>query len=438
MIILYGRCYIISTNLFVRDLGIDIDEKYNKTIIDGEYIFIGKKNKYIYMAFDCLMYSGKDIREESKFLDRIKYVDMIVEVINKPKYKHKTAIEAKVDVNDINKVMEYHKRGMREFYEDINEELERRERGIIIRRKYFMEVNGIRDNEIYKYSNIWWEMYIMTNEVRFPYHLDGLIYQPLEQKYIVEIDKTKYFDYKWKPPNQNSIDFYIEFEKDKNTKKILVVYDNTVEDTVKNKPYYIANLHVYRVIKGVQKPVLFNATSNSHQCNIYLDENGMCRSLDGKIINDKTVVECYYNINGDIGPEYRWKVMRTRYDKTESVNKNKMDYGNNYEIALKVWRSIINPVVAKDFMDLSDDKNYEKNMNEIKKKINIELLKTDKTKSAYYQKKSKNGEIMRQFNNFIKSCVIYVTENQTQHKFFYPLFKKRNVKCLMVKTNSYK
>ena len=33
--------------------------------------------------------------------------------------------------------------------------------------------------------------------------------------------------YKWKPENKNSIDFYIEFEKDKITKQIMNIFDNT-------------------------------------------------------------------------------------------------------------------------------------------------------------------------------------------------------------------
>jgi len=412
MIVLYGRCYLISTNLFVRDCGLEVNEKYNKTILDGEYVFIGKLNKYLYMTFDCLMFCGKDLREESKFMERIKFADKLIEEISKPKYKHKTLLDSKININDIDKVQEYHKNNIIEFFDDIDKELNNKNsKTTLLRRKYFLDVNGVQDNEIFKYSSILWNMYVSGKEVKFPYHLDGLIYQPLEQKYIVEVEKIKYFEYKWKPPTQNSIDFYIEFEKDRNTKKILTVFDNSVDNTIKNKPYYIANLHVYQSIKGIQKPVLFNANSTSHICNIYLGEDGVCRSIDGKIINDKTVVECYYNINADIPPEYRWTIMRTRYDKTESVNKNKSDYGNYYDVAMKVWRSIMNPVLPNDLNELSNDSNYEKKLNILKSKIDIGSIKLDKEKAAYYQKKSKLTEHMNAFNNFAKSSVIYEIGN---------------------------
>ena len=47
--------------------------------------------------------------------------------------------------------------------------------------------------------------------------LDGLIYHPLIQSYVIK--NSKFVEYKWKPVDKNSIDFYIEFEKDPDTGK---------------------------------------------------------------------------------------------------------------------------------------------------------------------------------------------------------------------------
>jgi hypothetical protein len=49
MIVIDTRCYLISTNLIVKDTGINVDKKFNKSIIDGELIFLPKHNKYLYM-----------------------------------------------------------------------------------------------------------------------------------------------------------------------------------------------------------------------------------------------------------------------------------------------------------------------------------------------------------------------------------------------------
>ena len=74
--------------------------------------------------------------------------------------------------------------------------------------------------------------------------LDGLIYHPLNQKYTTNAKDNKFVEYKWKPPTKNSVDLYITFEKDPKSGKILNVYDNSVDENVRNKPYRIVNLFV--------------------------------------------------------------------------------------------------------------------------------------------------------------------------------------------------
>ena len=41
-----------------------------------------------------------------------------------------------------------------------------------------------------------------------PMVLDGLIYTPLDQIYTKSLKETKRRNYKWKPANKNSIDFF--------------------------------------------------------------------------------------------------------------------------------------------------------------------------------------------------------------------------------------
>jgi hypothetical protein len=62
------------------------------------------------------------------------------------------------------------------------------------------------------------------------------------------------------------------------------------------------------------------------QAYIYVDENNLARSLDGKIINDKTVIEYYYYTGEETRDESRFRPMKTRHDKTDSVIK----YGKKY------------------------------------------------------------------------------------------------------------
>ena len=46
------------------------------------------------------------------------------------------------------------------------------------------------------------------------YKLDGLIFIPLNQKYTNKNSEIKNKIYKWKPPNDNTIDFYYVEVKD--------------------------------------------------------------------------------------------------------------------------------------------------------------------------------------------------------------------------------
>ncbi len=407
MLVMDGRCFLISTNLNVKDTGINVNKKLNKTIIDGELIFLPKYNRYLYMGFDCLTLADNNVREESKLQIRLNYLDIVIDEINKTKFKHKDLAESGIDFNDLPKVLKFHEKNITDFYDDIQKELDTKSTSILFRRKYFIESNGVQDNEIFKYSNLMWNLYTVDSKLKCPYYLDGLIYQPNDQKYIVETEKSKYSDYKWKPPVKNSVDFYVEFEKDRATGKVLKIYDNSIIGVVKNKPYIICNLFVGNMTKGVEKPMLFGVDQGISQCYLYLDDDGIPRSSDGKQLSDKTVIEFYYNTVDDLQKPYRWIPMKTRFDKTESVQKFQRRYGNAYEVAKKIWGSITNPVLMSDMATLSDDTKYNSYFKTMQERIDFNLLNLEKKQNIYYQKKSKLTEDMNSFNNWVKSNVIY-------------------------------
>jgi SAM-dependent methyltransferase len=406
LIIVDNRCYLISTNLIVKDTGLNIDGKLSGSIIDGEFIFLPKYNRYLFMGFDCLYYGDINVREESKFSKRLEYLDQLIYQINKCGYIHKSVFDSKIDFNSLDKIVQFHKKNLIEFYEDIDKELKKKSTSIICRRKYFIEALGTQDNEIFKYTSMIWTMLTSDPELKYPYLNDGLIYHPNEQKYIIDVEKSKYFEYKWKPPTMNSIDLYIVFEKDK-LGKILTVYDNSIPDVVKNKPYQIANLYVGLNIKGVEKPVLFGEEQGVSQAYIYLDDSGIPRSQDGKPILDKTVVEFYYNLESDVMNSYRWMPMRTRWDKTESVKKFSKRYGNAQRTANAVWRSITNPILAGDFANLSSDTEYNKFFKQMQNKIDFSIIKQEKKQNIYFQKKTDLVKNMSSFHAWIKSNLIY-------------------------------
>lgn len=407
LIIVDGRCYLISTNLIVRDTGLDVNPELNGTILDGEIIFLSKYNRYIFMGFDCIWMGNINVKEEAKLFKRLEYLDQIVYAINDCKYKHKSVYDSGLDFNQIEQVCEFHKQNLIDFYADIDLELKKKSNTMLIRRKYFMESLGIQDNEIFKYTWLLWNMITTNPEIKYPYMHDGLIFHPNEQKYVVDVSKSKYPEYKLKPPKKNSIDLYTIFEKDKNTGKILVVYDNSIDGVAKNKPYLIANLYVGLFIKDVEKPVLFGEDYGVSQAYIYLDGEGIARSIDGKPLMDKTVIEYYYNLESEFPNSYRWVPMKTRWDKTESVIKYGRRYGNAQRTANAVWRSITNPILMSDFNNLSSDTEYTKYYKIFQSKIDFSVIKMEKRENVYFQKKSNLVKEMSNFHNWIKSNLLY-------------------------------
>lgn len=419
-----NEVYFISTNLNVKATGIKLSKKlsdYNGSLVDGELIFITEKNRHVYLIFDCLFHKLNDVRKTVKLFDRIKYADDIINQcfifdgqtgfeIGKNKLNMKTF--------DLDIKIKYHVDEIKNMMKAFNNDIEKEKLYPLIRRKYFIGAEGAKEWEIFSYSVLLWNAYTNTSDIHCPYFLDGLIYQPLEQAYITSRNESRLQDYKWKPPEKNSIDFYVEFEKDAND-NIVTVYDNSYDDFIRNKPYRICKLYVGRVTNKVETPVYFKDNENLHLSYLFLD-NGEIRDIDGNMISDKTVVEFYYNNDPTLLHNFRWTPMRTRYDKTESILRHGKKYGNYYTVANTVWRSINNPVLMSDFDDLSrgndPDKNiytYDKKMDSLRKRIDEQLIITATKANAYFQLQTDLAKPMRNFHNFIKSNIIYTMVNPT-------------------------
>lgn len=418
IIIYNNQVFFISSNLNVKDTGIRLNSKlsdYNGSIMDGELIFLPKKNRYLFLVFDCLFHKSNDIRKTIKLMERISYGDDIIEkcfVMGKQKGFKFDSKPLKMNTFNLDTKVKYHYDEIKEMFDILDYDLEQDKQYPLIRRKYFIEATGAKDWEIFSYSVIMWNAYTSDANVKCPYYLDGLIYQPLEQSYATNKRESKLQDFKWKPEDKNSIDFYVEFEKDNNN-KILTVYDNSFDDMIRNKPYKICKLHVGKIIGGSEEPVLFKPEQNLHYAYLFVDD-GEARDIEGDIISDKTVVEFYYNNNPDVMDRFRWVPLRTRYDKTEIVLKFGKKYGNYITVADKVWRSITNPVLMSDFEELSKgnipEKNiytYDKKMKKLRNKIGYELIVSSTKENAYFQLQTNLAKPMRNFDNFIKSNIIY-------------------------------
>ena len=401
LFILKNNVYLISTNLEIKNTGIVLNkkqEKYNNTVLDGELIFLKKHNRHIFMIFDGLYFCNNSLMEENDLMKKLSYADEVINncFILEKQNGHKMK-EYKGSFN-INKIIDFHNNQFERFVESLNKDISIDKKHVLIRRKYFINVFGGANNEIFKYSSILYNKIMFSNDVKMPYNLDGLIYHPLMNLQLVE--------YKFKPPKQNSIDFYITFERDNETNKILTLYDNSDDNLVENKEYRVINLHVGKVVKGTEYPVLFQHEAKRHLCYIYL-KDGEVRDIEGNIIMDKTVVEFYYDNDSSIKNDYfRWTPIRTRFDKTESVSKYKKKYGNYITTAESVWRSIVNPFTLDDIESLADEKNYNESVEKLRKRIDHNLILSERNQNKYYKFQSNIGKLQRNFHNWIKDMLI--------------------------------
>jgi SAM-dependent methyltransferase len=426
LIIVNEKCYLISSNLIVKNIGLHAKKELNGTIVDGEYIFIKKYNKFLFMAFDCLFIGEKDLRNETKFFERINKIDeFLAKELNKNAFTSYN-IKSGEKIIDINNILKSHTENLELFYKTLTKSLKDANNKVIFQRKYFMSCDGLSDNEIFKYMNLYWNYYIENTDGHIPYLYDGLIAQPLEQKYIVDKNLSKFPEYKFKPGNLNSIDLYLEFEKNSITKDIQLVYDNSVKGIIKNKPYVIGNLYVGNVTKNFEKPVQFKVNSRPAQAYIYVNDDNIPRSIDGKALHDKTVVEFYYYTKEELKEEFKWIPIKTRYDKTDSVNKYKKKYGNNEYVAQSVMRSILNPVLMSEIKELSDDKLYQNTFEKIKGRIGQDIVAQEKATDIYYQKKAGLVKDMGYFHHYIKSQLMYT--------YFTALYTGKQLKILDIGT----
>jgi SAM-dependent methyltransferase len=428
-----GAIYLISNTLEVKQLDLkDMGltkakvEEYDSTVLDGEYIFVGSKQKFVFLGFDCLVFKGEDLRKEPKLETRLASLkictsNLFGQIADTVQY---------AGPFDIEKINVYYEKGIKKFIDELNKKLDSPKSGSnIIMAKFFIFPLGAHPSEVFAGASLIWNLYTKNPDLKCPYILDGIIFTPCDQIYTRNLKETKNRIYKWKPSSKNSIDFYVEYERDKITNTILNVYDDAESNEeladksnkeleqeivhqdvtkfkVKGSVYRILNLHVGKIDGGKEYPVLFQKEKDNYIANLFLS-NGEARDIEGNIIQDKTVVEFSYHNDPTIPSGFRWIPLRTRFDKTDSVNMFKRKYGNNSEIAEKTWRSIMDGIEASDIELLGSVESYEAHNKKLKGKITSDVITAERRENIYYQVVTNLAKPMREFHNWIKSNLIY-------------------------------
>ena len=275
-----GKTTFIDNNIN-NMLKTDItSDKFKKCIIDGELIrkFTedGELHSINFYAFDVLMFDGFDIRDDSRYLFKQRF-DKLRSIISSCSCPGNIHVQV----------------------------------------KKFIYRNVFMGSEI-----------IMKDVANKPYENDGLIFTPMNEPY----PKTKKWSklLKWKPADQNTIDFYAVKTIDKQT-----------------------NQRIWELY--VQGPSDSNSGNKTQTTKVLFDIRQLCPDLPSQSeITFKTIIDDSildpttkesYQTNTVI--EFKWDSLkklfvpiRTRWDKSSNPKK----HGNFSKVACSIWNNIHNPI----------------------------------------------------------------------------------------------
>lgn len=346
-----GATYLINNAFEVRGTGIRANKKdiYN-TLLDGEFLSPSKRldkvRRDLFAIFDVYFVGGNSVMHlplvSSKGESR---VDRMNSVIQSSMWEH-----------DKNTSME-------------------------LRVKQHIPAQGV-------------EMFaacrkILQDAMRegSPYDIDGLVftptdlpvlgYYPNQDVKIRSMSSTWDRVFKWKPPEQNSIDFHVSRDpsgmliKDTHHREYAKFVLSCGYSSLKNK-----EISVYEGLRLLQMPVKNREMRDTYDLKIFTpaykhelgiqfayvpcDAQGVPRAENGDEIKSDSIVEFWYEKHSDKPISYRWRPLRVRNDKmrntvpiTSDISSKrdqrqiKTIKANDWKTATSIWKSIHEPVTKE-------------------------------------------------------------------------------------------
>jgi ribA/ribD-fused uncharacterized protein len=260
-------------------------------------------------------------------------------------------------------------------------------------------------------------------DTTFEYPTDGLIFTPRASAVAPIADRQgdKWLRvYKWKPADQNSIDFLVKFTPDEAYDPVLgqrvrramlfvgrtpgsdIVYPCETMTGEYAPPEVAPELRVLAESRDYA-PSPFQPTTpkqpDAHELLIPLNGRGLPVDLQGNRIEDNTILECARDV--DHG---RWRILRTRYDKTYRYRVlGKSEYGNDINVAENIWTNIHVPVteamlrtaVSNPISDTFEDELYYKDSLEARDRVMRDVIGFhNQVKEALYLSTIRPGDTL--------------------------------------------
>lgn len=431
-----GRIYLVNTNMNFEFTGaVSREERIYNTLIDGEHIIHNKKGDYInlFAAFDIYFLNGRDVRR-SAFVSPSESISgasasvaaaEVDEMMGEGEGEGE--FESEADRREGARARSSKKKSM----ELRDEELPRGARKGIDETRLMLLKQVVQEMNIHSVingDNIPIKINVKKFQISSPekdifacarsiissqragsfeYETDGLIFTPCNTGVASNkvgiagpLHKVTWdMSFKWKPLNQNTIDFLITTKKNQNgTDTVGNIFENGIDimkseqlqqyKTIILRVGYDERKHGYinpcaaviddklphagDVDNGEgYKPIPFYPTNpydpDTCVCNIPLreDDNGVLQMFtnQNEIFDDETIVEFSYDATRP--KHWRWIAERVRYDKTSEYKRGIKNYGNAYHVANNNWYSIHNPITEEMIItgqnipdELADDDVY--------------------------------------------------------------------------------
>tara|TARA_B100001123_G_C15337146_1_gene1033297 strand:+ start:1780 stop:5643 length:3864 start_codon:yes stop_codon:yes gene_type:complete len=362
MMIFNHRAYLLNSKKNVIDMNITLKNCKNGWLFDGEYITKDKENQPIqlYMIFDI-------------YLDEKSYTKQYVT----PQPIHTYPFISR-DPFDISRYSV-----LQEFYSTINIEktdLSKESIDIHIKQYEFGYLTNSEDEkqisipEKYEFSEDIMGIFKASKKILqkekedyFPYRIDGLIYLPvrysvrgnIEGQHSKSISGTWDHNFKWKPPEENTIDFLVKIKKTlvngnvideifhtidiENGQRIMneykqlelfVGYDEIKDENIN----FCMKVLEDDITQSKEEVVRFNHGSPDEEkydkTNIIINNGKLkCMNHEEEEIHDGDIVEMRFNKDGING--MFWEPLRVRSDKIDP---------QFFTIAKNVWETIQNPI----------------------------------------------------------------------------------------------
>ena len=260
-------------------------------------------------------------------------------------------------------------------------------------------------------------------DTKFEYPTDGLIFTPRSSPVAPVTERkgdTWLRLYKWKPASQNSIDFLVSFKMGESYDTVLgqrvvrgmlyvsrtpgsdIIYPCETLTGEYKAPEVPAELRVLSETRD-RAPSPFQPTSpkapDAYEVLIPVNAKGVPVDSEGNRVEDNTIIECSRDVE-----KGRWKIMRTRYDKTYQYRVlNQAQFGNDINVADSIWTNIHNPVTEEMIRNLHsnppsdsfEDELYYRDSLEARDRVMRDVMSFhNKIKERLYQSSIKAGDTL--------------------------------------------